>query len=55
MSPVSPVPRQDADHPRDVDMDDLTAKMTDLQSSLAFVPRGVRKKGAARAMDMMSE
>lgn len=51
---MSVASREQAD-PQDVDMDDLTAKMTDLQSSLAFVPRGVRKKGAARAMDMMSE
>lgn len=41
--------------PRDVDMDDLTAKMTELQSSLAFVPRGVRKKEAARTKDMVAD
>ncbi|WVQ94072.1 hypothetical protein IAU59_001150 [Kwoniella sp. CBS 9459] len=33
----------------DIDMDDLSAKMNNLESSLTFVPRGVRAKQAAIA------
>ena len=35
----------------DVDMDGLTAQLGDLDSSLQFKPRGVRKKAAAKALE----
>jgi hypothetical protein len=33
----------------DVEMEDLTARMGGLESSLGFVPRGVRKKAGVTA------